>query len=206
MSQLAVSHDADSIKEDRDQLKRRITELNREIQDKDSTIDEMANKINELKDLEMKYIDANDDKQLVIKQLKERDRDIEFNKISLENLQTALSEQQENYEWRIEELEKEKIENEEDIKRYQNSISLLQNELRTKMADNTKVEVLQKLNSQLNSDINHLISQKEGVEQELETIKDTIKTYEMSKKHMVLSYFNFNRLIEELLINFWYNI
>ena len=190
MSQLTVSHDADSIKEESNKLKRRIAELMKEIQDKDNTIDEMAAKINTLKDFEMKYIDAKEDKQLMLKQLKERDKDNDINKLSLENLQTALSEQQENYEWRIEELEKEKIENEEEIRRCQISISLLQNELRSNMSDNTKVEALQKLNNQLNSDIDQLIIQKSQVEIELETMKDTIKSHEILKKNLVVSFNN----------------
>ena len=54
---------------------------------------------------------------------------MELNKISFENLQNALREQQENYDWTITELEKEKLKNEEEIKNYKQSVSNLETEV-----------------------------------------------------------------------------
>lgn len=54
---------------------------------------------------------------------------MELNKISFENLQNALREQQENYDWTITELEKEKLKNEEEIKNFKQSVSNLESEV-----------------------------------------------------------------------------
>lgn len=119
------------------------------------------------------------------KQLQDKEKDLELNKISLENLQTALQEQQESYEWTISELEKEKAEYEESIKRLEDSLQVIQGEMKTKTVDNTKVEQLEKENSQLSADIDQLIIQKEALSKELETTKDSLKTQELSKGNLV---------------------
>ena len=119
------------------------------------------------------------------KQLQDKEKDLELNKISLENLQTALQEQQESYEWTISELEKEKAEYEENIKRLEDSLQVIQGEMKTKTVDNTKVEQLEKENSQLSADIDQLIIQKEALSKELETTKDSLKTQELSKGNLV---------------------
>lgn len=185
LNEANVQNDAEVVKEERDQLKKRVSELLKEIQDKDNTIEEMILKINELKETEMKYLDAWEDKQFMSKQLQDKEKDLELNKISLENLQTALQEQQESYEWTISELEKEKAEYEENIKRLEDSLQVIQGEMKTKTVDNTKVEQLEKENSQLSADIDQLIIQKEALSKELETTKDSLKTQELSKGNLV---------------------
>ena len=89
----------------------------------------MTLKINDLKEIEINYFDVWEEKQILSKQLKEKEKDMELNKISFENLQNALREQQENYDWTITELEKEKLKNEEEIKNYKQSVSNLETEV-----------------------------------------------------------------------------
>jgi chromosome segregation ATPase len=107
-TQLQDKGDVEVIKEERDQLKKRLGELLKEVNDKENTIEEMVLKINELKETEMQYLDACEDKDNLKKVVEEKEKDLELNRISLENFQNALKEQQENYDWNIGELEKEK--------------------------------------------------------------------------------------------------
>ena len=129
LNQYTNSNELETTKEERDQLKKRISEYMKEIQDKDNTIEEMTLKINDLKEIEMKYFETWEDKQYMSKQIIDKEKDIDMNKISLENLQNALKEQQENYDWSINELEKDKSKNEEEIKKLNKTILNLQSEV-----------------------------------------------------------------------------
>lgn len=187
LNELNMSNNIEVVREERDQLKSKVSELINEIQEKDNTIDEMVLKINELKETEMKYIDACDEKLHLQKQIEDKDNDIEVNKLSLENLQTALKEQQESFEWTINDIEKEKYELENTLKVMENDLQISQGKSE-QVIDNSvieKMEGLEKLNSQLSTDINQLVLQKEGLAKELEGIKDKMKSQELSKGNLV---------------------
>lgn len=181
----ASSNDVEVVRDERDQLKKRITELLKEVQEKDNTLEEMVLKINELKETEMKYLDAQETNTHLLRQLNDKEKDLDLNKMSLDNLQTALNEQQESYEWSINDLEKEKNDLEEMVKRYENNIQTMQQEVKGKVVNNSELEKLEKTNSQLSSDIDQLIIQKETLAKELETAKDNLKNQELSKGHLV---------------------
>lgn len=57
-----MENTSEILREERDQLKRRNVELMKEIHEKENVIEEMVLKINELKETEMKYLDACEDK------------------------------------------------------------------------------------------------------------------------------------------------
>jgi chromosome segregation ATPase len=179
------SNDIEIIKDERDQLKKRITELLKEVQDKDNTVEEMVLKINELKETEMKYLDVLEKNTHLVRQLDDKDKDLELNKMALDNLQTALNEQQESYEWSINDVEKEKNDLEEIVKKLENNVVTIESEVKGKLVDNSKFETLEKANNQLISDNDQLIIQKESLANELETVKDNLKNQELSKGNLV---------------------
>ena len=185
LNEVNMDTSSEVIKEERDQIKRRNTELLKELQEKETTIEEMVLKIDELKETEMKYLDACEDKDRLSKQLQDRDNDIDINRVSLDNLQTALDEQQENYDWTISQLEKDKNEAEKQLKGLNSTILELQAKNDTKQVDTTKVDALEEQNEVLAGDLENLIIQKEALSQELESVKDTLKTQELSKGNLV---------------------
>ena len=117
--------------------------------------------------------------------LKEREQDIKVNEVSIENLQNALDEQQETHEWNISQLEKEKSYAESNAKSLEVQVSELSEKANHKVVDTTKVDELQKQNDVLTSDLDQLIMQKETLSKELESVKDTLKTQELSKGNLV---------------------
>lgn len=119
------------------------------------------------------------------KQLKDRERDLEMSKLSLDNLQNAINEQQESYDWSTVQLEKDKLEADEKIKKLEAQVLELTDKIDHKTVDMTRVNELESLNSTLNSDIDQLIMQKDQLAQELENVKDSLKTQELSKGNLV---------------------
>lgn len=185
ISEMNLSNDLETVKEERDHIKTKISDLINEVQEKENTIEEMVLKINDLKEIEMKYLDMNEEKQHLLKQIMDKEKDIEVNKLSLDNLQNALKEQQEGFEWTINDLEKEKAELEETVKRLEEEKGNMQVKEQVPVLDDGRIEMLEKANTQLSDDINQVILQKEQLAKELETAKDSLKSQELNKGNMV---------------------
>lgn len=192
-----AQENSDVIKQERNQLKNRLSEALKDLQNKENTLEEMALNINELKETEMKYFDCLEDKKNLKKVIEEKEKDLELNQTSLNNLQNALTEQQESYEWTINDVEKEKNELEDTIKRLEDSIQTIQDEVKTKVIDTSTVDKLEKQNQQLTTDLDQLVVQKQELAKELETVKDKLKTQELSKGDMID-----RRVINQFLIQY----
>lgn len=85
---------------------------------------------------------------------------------------------------------------EENVKRLEGTLQALQLEMKTQNVDTSKLSKLEERNQQLQGDIDQLIVQKETLERELESAKDSLKNQELSKGDMVSSKIIF-RLIGE---------
>jgi predicted nucleic acid-binding Zn-ribbon protein len=85
---------------------------------------------------------------------------------------------------------------EENVKRLESTLQALQFEMKTKLSDTSKLSELEESNQQLQEDIDQLIVQKETLEKELESAKDSLKNQELSKGDLVNFCITF-RSIEE---------